>query len=113
MYLGIDIGTSSVKAVVVDGEQRMLAAATAPLAVSRPRELWSEQNPEDWWSAVEQAVSGAEDGGEDQLLLPCLKCTGRLVLRVYDLVRLQDLLTELDKLPFLLLILIFILFNLT
>ena len=57
MYLGIDIGTSSVKVVVVDGEQRMLAAATAPLAVSRPRELWSEQNPEDWWSAVEQAVS--------------------------------------------------------
>ncbi|MEI7601057.1 MAG: xylulokinase [Aestuariivirga sp.] len=57
MYLGIDIGTSSVKAVVVDGEQHILATATAPLAVSRPQELWSEQNPEDWWAAVEQAVS--------------------------------------------------------
>lgn len=57
MYLGIDIGTSSVKAVVVDGAQAIIATATAPLAVSRPKELWSEQNPEDWWRAVDQAVS--------------------------------------------------------
>ena len=56
MFLGIDLGTSSVKAVVVDEAQGLVASATAPLAVSRPRELWSEQNPEDWWSAVEQAV---------------------------------------------------------
>jgi len=56
MYLGIDIGTSSVKAVVVDGEQQILATAAAPLAVSRPKELWSEQNPDDWWAAVEQAI---------------------------------------------------------
>lgn len=57
MYLGIDIGTSSVKAVVVDDAQAILATATAPLSVSRPKELWSEQNPQDWWAAVEQAVS--------------------------------------------------------
>ena len=57
MYLGIDIGTSSVKAVVVDDAQHILATASAPLAVSRPKELWSEQNPEDWWSAVEHAIA--------------------------------------------------------
>lgn len=57
MYLGIDIGTSSVKAVVVDGGQHILATAAAPLAVSRPKELWSEQNPDDWWAAVEQAIA--------------------------------------------------------
>ena len=57
MYLGIDIGTSSVKVVVVDGEQAILATATAPLSVSRPHELWSEQDPQDWWAAVEQAVA--------------------------------------------------------
>jgi xylulokinase len=56
MFLGIDIGTSGVKAVLVDEGQRLLATATAPLAISRPRDLWSEQNPEDWWVAVEQAV---------------------------------------------------------
>jgi xylulokinase len=57
MFLGIDIGTSSVKAVAVDEGQQLIASATAPLAISRPRELWSEQNPEDWWVAVEQAVT--------------------------------------------------------
>jgi xylulokinase len=57
MYLGIDIGTSSVKAVVVDGAQAILASAAAPLSVSRPKELWSEQNPADWWAAVEQAIA--------------------------------------------------------
>jgi xylulokinase len=56
MFLGIDIGTSGVKAVLVDEGQLLLATATAPLTISRPRELWSEQNPEDWWTAVEQAV---------------------------------------------------------
>ena len=47
MFLGIDIGTSSVKAVAVDEGQQLIASATAPLAISRPRELWSEQNPEE------------------------------------------------------------------
>lgn len=56
MFLGLDIGTSSVKAVVVDEAQRLIASATSPLPVSRPRELWSEQNPEDWWAAIEHAV---------------------------------------------------------
>ena len=58
MFLGIDIGTSSVKAVLVDGGQQILASASAPLAISRPHVLWSEQNPEDWWIAVEQTVGG-------------------------------------------------------
>ncbi|MFM8747483.1 MAG: xylulokinase [Aestuariivirga sp.] len=57
MFLGIDIGTSSVKAVVVDGTQRLIAAASTPLAVSRPHELWSEQHPDDWWAAVEGTVA--------------------------------------------------------
>lgn len=56
MFLGIDIGTSSVKAVLVDEAQQILASASAPLAISRPHDLWSEQNPEDWWIAVGHAV---------------------------------------------------------
>lgn len=52
MYLGIDIGTSSVKAVVIDDDDRPTAAASAPLALSHPKPLWSEQAPEDWWQAV-------------------------------------------------------------
>jgi xylulokinase len=56
MYLGIDIGTSGVKAVVVDEHDRPVAEAIAPLAISRLQPLWAEQAPEDWWHAVEYAL---------------------------------------------------------
>jgi xylulokinase len=52
MYIGLDIGTSSVKAVLFDGAQRLLAQASHPLNVSRPRPGWSEQDPEGWWQGV-------------------------------------------------------------
>ncbi len=51
-FLGIDIGTSAVKAVLVDGDQRLLAEAEVPLAISRPHPLWSEQEPDAWWAAT-------------------------------------------------------------
>ncbi len=57
MYLGIDLGTSSVKALLVDDEQRILAEASEPLTVERPRPLWSEQSPDRWWSATSDAVA--------------------------------------------------------
>jgi len=51
MYLGIDIGTSSVKTVLLDARQRVKGTASAPLTVSRPQPGWSEQNPDAWWRA--------------------------------------------------------------
>jgi xylulokinase len=57
MYLGIDIGTSAVKAALIDAAGSVLDQASAPLSVSRPRPLWSEQDPADWWSATNSAVS--------------------------------------------------------
>ncbi|MGO9742956.1 MAG: xylulokinase [Roseiarcus sp.] len=56
-FLGLDIGTSSVKALLIDTEQRVVAEASAALEVSRPQLLWSEQNPEDWVDGVEAAVA--------------------------------------------------------
>ena len=56
MYLGIDLGTSGVKAVIVGDDGAVLATASAPLSVSRPQELWSEQSAADWWSAARAAV---------------------------------------------------------
>jgi xylulokinase len=56
MFLGIDIGTSGVKAVVTDDAGAVLEQASAPLSVSRPHPLWSEQNPDDWWRATNEAV---------------------------------------------------------
>jgi xylulokinase len=56
MHLGLDIGTSGVKAVVVDERDRVVAQAAAPLAVSRPQPLWAEQDPGQWWQAVTTAL---------------------------------------------------------
>ena len=56
MYLGLDIGTSSVKAVLVDDSQTVIDQATAPLSVSRLKPLWSEQDPQEWWRSTNQAV---------------------------------------------------------
>jgi xylulokinase len=57
MYLGIDIGTSSVKTVLVDEAGQVVAQADAPLSVSRPAPLWSEQDPDDWWHACTRSVA--------------------------------------------------------
>ncbi|MCX7346425.1 MAG: xylulokinase [Alphaproteobacteria bacterium] len=56
MYLGLDFGTSSVKGVLIDASQKIIATASAPLKVSRPHPGWSEQNPEDWWKACNTVV---------------------------------------------------------
>lgn len=58
MYLGIDIGTSSVKAVLVDDEQNIVDQSSAALLSLRPKPLWSEQLPSDWWTATCKAVKG-------------------------------------------------------
>jgi xylulokinase len=57
MFLGIDIGTTSVKAVVIDERQEIVGSASAALSLARPHPGWSEQQPEDWW----QASCGALD----------------------------------------------------
>jgi len=56
MYLGIDLGTSAVKALLVGEQGRVIASRSAPLSVDRPKPGWSEQNPEDWWQATDRAV---------------------------------------------------------
>jgi xylulokinase len=56
MYLGIDLGTSSVKTVLFDRDQRLVAQASQPLTVQRPQAGWSEQDPAAWWDAVEMTI---------------------------------------------------------
>ncbi len=58
MHLGIDLGTSAVKAVLTGMDGALLAQASAPVPSSFPRPLWSEQNPEEWWRATGQALAG-------------------------------------------------------
>jgi len=56
MYLGIDIGTSSVKAVLMDESGALVAQGSSALTVERPHPLWSEQDPKSWWKATVAAV---------------------------------------------------------
>lgn len=56
LFLGIDLGTSSVKAVCIDTSGNVQASATSPLTIQHPQPRWSEQNPEDWWQATLAAV---------------------------------------------------------
>lgn len=58
MYIGIDLGTSGVKAILLDEQGTVLASQTEKLTVSRPHPLWSEQDPEQWWQATDRAIKG-------------------------------------------------------
>lgn len=57
-YIGIDLGTSSVKAVLTDDRQQVLAVAARDLTVDRLFPLWSEQDPADWITATVDALRG-------------------------------------------------------
>jgi xylulokinase len=58
MYLGLDLGTSGVKAMLIDGNQKIIGSAHGDLDVSRPHSGWSEQEPSHWIRATEEAVAG-------------------------------------------------------
>src|SRR5215208_5396131 len=68
ILLGIDVSTTGAKALLIDDEGRVLSSATTSLALSTPHPLWSEQEPEDWWTATKssilQALATADASGE-------------------------------------------------
>ena len=57
MYLGIDLGTSGVKLLLLGEDQQVHAVADAPVPLQRPQPGWSEQHPADWLAATEAAVA--------------------------------------------------------
>ncbi|WP_425052691.1 xylulokinase [Psychromarinibacter sp. S121] len=94
MFIGLDLGTSGLKGVLINEDQEILAESTAPLSVSRPQDGWSEQDPASWIKAAEDvfdALAAAQDLGAvagiglsgqmhgatllddaDQVLRPCI-----------------------------------------
>src|SRR3954454_18307605 len=56
-FLGIDLGTSALKAVLVDEAQMILAEAVVSIAFSTPRSGWFEQDPQHWLRALEIALA--------------------------------------------------------
>ena len=55
-YLGIDIGTSGTKTLLIDPQGKILAEANANYPLYHPKPLWSEQDPDDWWKATVKTV---------------------------------------------------------
>ena len=68
MYIGIDLGTSGVKVILLNEQGEVVAAQTEKLTVSRPHPLWSEQDPEQWWQATDRAMKALGDFVERRAL---------------------------------------------
>src|SRR3954463_6286619 len=60
--LGIDVGTSAVKVIAVGEDGEVLVRREVPYQLSTPKPGWSEQDPDDWWAATEQALEGLTEG---------------------------------------------------
>jgi xylulokinase len=56
LFLGVDVGTSGVKAILVAEDGEVAASATAPLSLDTPQPGWAEQDPEAWWAAARAAI---------------------------------------------------------
>jgi xylulokinase len=82
MFLGIDLGTSGLKVILLDRGHKVLASASAPLTVQQPQALWREQDPNDWWSACEQALAAvlaqARDAGIAASTIEAIGLTGQM-----------------------------------
>jgi len=61
VFLGIDLGTSGVKAILADERDRIVGQANASLEVSRHRPLWAEQDPAAWWRATDAAMAALKE----------------------------------------------------
>ncbi|TXG79044.1 MAG: xylulokinase [Thermomicrobiales bacterium] len=57
--LAVDLGTGSVKALVIDEQCVVLGSAASPYPVHRPHEGWAEQQPTEWWRATVSAIRDA------------------------------------------------------
>jgi xylulokinase len=73
LLLGIDVSTTGSKALLIDGEGRVVSSATTPHPISSPQPLWSEQDPHDWWlssqQSIRKAMTVAEARGDDILAI--------------------------------------------
>ncbi len=79
MYLGIDIGTSSVKAVIIDANQKIIGTHSAPLEVSRPHPGWSEQDADLWWDACLIVLDRlAADHGKEMAAVKGIGLSGQM-----------------------------------
>lgn len=67
MFLGIDLGTSELKLLLLDEQHRIIATTGVALTVQRPQPLWSEQQPADWWAALDLGMAQLKQAHGDAL----------------------------------------------
>ena len=78
MYtIGIDLGTSAVKLLLVDADGKVCNSVTKEYPLSFPRPGWSEQKPEDWWRAVTEGLRELLKG-VDALQVKGIGCGGQM-----------------------------------
>jgi len=56
LFLGIDVSTTSAKALLIDGKGQVITTASTDLSISTPKPLWSEQDPYEWWDATAKSI---------------------------------------------------------
>jgi xylulokinase len=67
-FLGLDVGTSGVKAILVAESGDVVASATIPLTMSTPQPGWAEQDPEAWWAATREAIQSVTRARPDDAI---------------------------------------------
>ncbi len=81
LLLGLDVGTQSLRAALIDAHGQTVSVGVAPIATSYPRPTWAEQDPVQWWAAAADAVrlALAKDGIDPRQIvgigLDCTACT--------------------------------------
>jgi xylulokinase len=78
-FLGIDVSTTSSKALLINEQGEVAAVATSPHTLQTPKPLWSEQNPEEWWQATSASIQAVlKKGGISGAQVAAVGLTGQM-----------------------------------
>lgn len=78
-FLGIDTSTTSSKALIIDQMGKVVVVASSPHTLQSPKPLWSEQNPDEWWTAVASSIQSAlKKAGIDGKEIGAVGLTGQM-----------------------------------
>ena len=84
-FIGIDLGTSAVKLLLVDSTGKICSTVSREYPLYFPHPGWSEQNPEDWWTAVQDGLKELTKNisAADAMVNDCIfrLFQGKLILR--------------------------------
>ena len=72
--IGVDIGTSGTKSLLIDPDGNILAEASASYGLAMPKPLWTEQDPEDWWAATAKTIRAVIK--QSRVARAAIKCIG-------------------------------------